>query len=113
MVKWLDIELQLATLQVLMDAELKRGKNVDEIDVTAIHEEHRDANRKYYRDVAANDGFVTPKQIADIFSINESELEKTIEYLESNRLILASEKGLIITTKGNKFLFDELNKNRD
>lgn len=113
MVKWLEIELQLAILQVLVDVEIRRGKNVDEIDVSPVHQDKRDAWRKYYSDVAANDGFVTVKQVANIFEINESELESAIEYLESNKLIVVSEKGLMITTKGNKFLFEELNKHRD
>ncbi len=110
MVKWLDIELQLATLQILLDAESLRGKSLDEIDYSWIHKINRETAKAHHREVAANDGFVTENLIAKVFSIDASELETAIKFLKSNELISVSEKGLLITAKGEQFVRDELNK---
>ena len=113
MIKWLDIELQLATLQILLDAELKRGEDVEKIDVSHMHEVHREGYLKYRREIAANDGLVTAKIIDELLNVGEFELERAIAFLTDKQFIEVFDRGLLISPEGKRFIIDELNKPRD
>jgi len=113
MVKWLDLELQLAMLQILLDAEQRQLERPDEIDLSNVHENRREQTRQYYFELSANSGFVTQKQIESILQLEEGLLVETIQFLKTNSLILVSIQGFKITPAGTQFIIDELNKVRD
>lgn len=112
MFAWEEWELQLAILQILLQAKLKQGEAAASADFSKTPPAQKPALRAYYEEIGKGKAFIKLETMANILQLKTDDFADAIKFLTTNELIESFKAGYKITDKGSKFIIDELNRPR-
>lgn len=111
MVTWEEIELQLAILQILLEAKMKQLQLSDEA-LSKTPAQHRHALRWYYASVGATDAVCSAATMAEVLRLKTETVESPLKALETKGFVVASDSDYKITAAGSQFIIDELDRHK-